>query len=166
MSGDTLSRWWQAREARERQVSLAGAVVVALLLGWAFVWHPLSLARASLQTRLATQKQDLAYMQRAAVELRALQARGSHGQARREGKSLLALTDASARDAGLGPALKRVEPLDDKRVRVEFAAAGFDALAAWLQGLQRDYGIRADDVSIDRGAGDGVVDARLTVQEP
>lgn len=161
-----LAAWWQAREAQERRVLVVGGIVVALMLAWAFVWYPLGQAQARLATRLAVQQQDLAFMQRAGTELASLRNKGGTTRATRGGQSLLALADASARKAGLGATLKRIEPIDEHRVRLEFAGAGFDSLAAWLDGLQRDYGIATEDVSIDRSAGDGIVTARLTLQEP
>ena len=166
MNFAVLRHWWQSREARERRVLVLGGVLLGVMLAWAFAWYPLGRAQATLATRLETQRQDLDFMQRAESELSALREQGGANGAERGGKSLLALVDATARASELGVALKRIEPIDDRRVRVEFADAGFDQLAAWLDGLQRDYGIAAEDVSIDRGAGEGVVDARLTVQEP
>lgn len=161
-----VKAWWRAREPRERQILGIGGVLLVLMLGWAFVWFPLDRAVQSLATRLQTQQRDLAYMQRAKAELLHLRAEGGKGRVQRGGQSLLALTDASARKAKLGPALKRIEPLDEKRVRMEFSGAGFDALAAWLDDLQHHYGIVTLDASISRAGSDGVVDARLTVQEP
>ncbi|MDN5925106.1 MAG: type II secretion system protein M, partial [Xanthomonadales bacterium] len=113
-----------------------------------------------------SQQQNLDFMHQAQTELKALGARDQHGDAQRKGKSLLALADASARSAQLGAQIKRIEPLDQKRVRIEFARVDFDVLAGWLQGLQRSYGIRAQDVSITRVQGIGLVNAHLTLQEP
>lgn len=166
MNASAVKTWWQQRERREQQVLLGGAALCALLLGWALVWYPLTRARHDLGVRLVTQQQDLRFMQDAAGQLRGLAQKDRQGHASREGKSLLALADASARDAGLGPTLKRIEPLDDKRVRIEFAASDFDVLSAWLQGLNREYGVRPGDVSIDRASGEGQVNARLTLVEP
>lgn len=161
-----LQKWWRDREPRERQVLLTGAVVCALLLGWALVWHPLANADHSLRGRLSTQQQNLDFMRHAQGQIKALGVRDQHGNAQRKGQSLLALADSSARAARLGGQIKRIDPLDQKRVRIEFARVGFDVLAGWLQGLQRSYGIHAEDVSIDRVQGIGLVNAHITLQEP
>lgn len=161
-----LQSWWRDRELRERKVLLAGAVLCALLLGWALVWHPLSQARHSLRERLGTQQHNLDFMRSAQGQIKALGARDKHGDALRKGQSLLALADSSARAAKLDGQIKRIDPLDQKRVRIEFARVDFDVLAGWLQGLQRGYGIHAEDVSIDRVQGIGLVNAHITLQEP
>ncbi len=56
------------------------------------------------------------------------QLRDSSAAAARDGRSLLALVDATARASGVGEALLRVEPVSAAQVRVYFEGAGFDAL--------------------------------------
>ena len=84
----------------------------------------------------------------------------------RQGKSLFALADVTARGAGLATALKRVEPTGPKSVRVSFETANFDALIGWIDGLARDYGVQATDLSADRVEGVGLVNARVALEEP
>ena len=166
MNLESLHKLWRAREPREQRVLASGALVCVLLLGWALVWHPLERARQDLDARLQARQQDLAFLQQARSQLQQLQSRDQKSGASRQGKSLLALADASARKAGLGPNIQRLEPLDDKRIRLEYKAADFDVLMGWLADLNRRYGIRADDVSVDRASGNGQVNARLTLGEP
>ncbi len=161
-----IAAWWQAREPRERRVLATGAVVLALLLGWALVWHPLAQSRAALRTRVAAQRADLAAMQDDAARATALKKFGVRAKVERQGRSLLALADSSARGSALGDAFKRAEPLGPKSVRVTFENASFDALADWLDGLARDFGVRATDLSADRAGGSGRVNARVTLEEP
>lgn len=166
MKREQLIALWRSREPRERQVLAIGAVVCVALLAWALVWHPLTRAQQDLDARLSARQQDLAFMRQAEAQLESLRQTSQQGGVSREGRSLLALADASAREAGLGPRLTRIEPLDGKRIRLELKTADFDVLVGWLADLQRRYGIQANDVSIDRAAGDGQVNARLTLGEP
>jgi general secretion pathway protein M len=161
-----LREWWQARDARERRILCVGAGVSALLLGWALVWQPLSVSRANLRARVAAQRVDLATMRAGAARVAELRGLGVRSKAERQGKSLLALADASARGQQLGNALKRVEPLGPKSVRVSLEGASFDAIAEWLDGLARDFGVTATEFSADRIEGVGLVNARVTLEEP
>jgi general secretion pathway protein M len=161
-----LREWWEAREAREQRVLAVGGGVVALVLGWALVWHPLAAARDSLQARVAAQRLDYAEMREAAARAGTLRGQGARAKVERQGKSLLALADASARGNQLGNALKRVEPLGPKSVRVSLEGASFDAVMDWLDGLARDFGVSATDFSADRTEGVGLVNARVTLEEP
>ncbi len=166
MNRASLRHAWDAREPREQRILAGGAVICVLLLGWALIWHPLSRARQDLLAQLSARQQDLAFLQQAEPQLKNLRQRDQTGGARRQGQSLLALADASARKAGLGPKIRRIEPLDNKRIRLEYKAADFDVLMAWLSDLKRHYGISADDLSLDRAAGTGQVNVRLTLSEP
>ncbi|MFI4970566.1 MAG: type II secretion system protein GspM, partial [Lysobacterales bacterium] len=100
-----------------------------------------------------------------AAEIEQLRSTGTRSRADRQGKSLLALADASARGAGLESALKRVEPVGARSVRVSFEAANFDALVQWIEGLSMSYGVEANDLSTDRADGIGLVNARVTLQD-
>ncbi len=157
--------WWNRLQPRERRMVAFGAVACVLLLGWAFVWHPLARARADLHARVERQREDVAWMRSVAGQASELHAQGAHGHAERQGKSLLALADVTARAAGLSGALKRVEPTGGNSVRVNFEVASFDMLADWLTQLTRDYGVRVTDFSTDKVEGLGLVNARVTLED-
>lgn len=161
-----IGAWWHGLSERDRRVLLIGAPIVFVLLAWSFVWYPLARARDQLQVRVERERSDLAWMQQAAAEAANLRAKGARGQVDRQGKSLFALADVTARGAGLAAALKRVEPSGPKSVRVSFETANFDALIGWVDALGRDYGVQATDFSADRVAGIGLVNARVVLEEP
>ncbi|MBK9657279.1 MAG: type II secretion system protein M [Rhodanobacteraceae bacterium] len=79
-------------------------------------------------------------------------------------RSLFALIDSSARDAGLMSAQTRIEPLGEDRVRVSMDGVSFDQLAAWLENLDRSEGVDINEWSVDRALVPGVVNASMTLQ--
>lgn len=160
-----IGAWWQGLAANERRMLKIGAVVVAALLAWALIWHPLAAKRIELRQDVENQRRDLAYVRMAAAELHKQHAAGTRSLADRQGKSLLALADATARGGGLEGALKRVEPVGAKSVRVTFDGASFDALVGWIEALSTTYGVEASDLSADRAEGIGLVNARVTLQD-
>jgi len=157
---------WDALAPREQQVLGGGAVVVALLLAWAFVWHPFALARERLAQRVTADRSALAWMRGAQGDVQGLSKNGARGSGDRQGKSLLALADVSARGAGLASAHMRVEPTGARSVRVTFEGVNFDALVSWVEALARDYGVQATDLSTDKVEGLGLVNARVTLEDP
>ena len=161
-----IAAWWQKQSERDRRVLAVGATIVALLLAWAFVWYPLARARAQLESRVEHERADLAWMRQAGGEVQALRAKGARGQVDRQGKSLFALADVTARGAGLATALKRVEPTGPRSVRASFEGANFDALIGWVDALARDYAVQTTDFSADRVEGIGLVNARVVLEEP
>lgn len=161
-----MKAWWSALAERDRRMLGIGTIVVALLLFWALWFDPLRATRQGLVVSVAQAEADLVYMQAASQQLAALQSGGTATVFDRGGRSLLALVDASAREAQLANAMKRVEPVSEGRVAVWFEAASFDAVALWLEQLQNRFGIRAEEFSVSRGAIAGVVDARIVLVDP
>ncbi len=160
-----IAAWWNGLQARERQMIAIGAIACVLLLGWAFVWHPLARARADLHARVDRERADVAWMRASSAQAGELHAQGARSHVERQGKSLLALADVTARSSGLSGALKRVEPTGGNSVRVSFEVANFDMLVDWLAQLSRDYGVRVSDLSADKVEGLGLVNARVTLED-
>lgn len=161
-----MTRWWRSLSARDQRILRFGGWIGAALLFWAFLWDPTQTARRELQPQLAQAEADLAYMHGAAEQLSSLRSGGTATVFDRAGRSLLALADASAREARLGHAVKRIEPVSSGRVNVWLEAAEFDQVALWLEQLQSAYGIRVDEYSLQRTLGDGKIDGRVSLVEP
>lgn len=158
-----MKTWWQGLAARERVVVSAGAAIVALLLGWALVWDPLAAERARLAAAVRQAEADLAWMREAVPRLVARRAAGGAVGADRAGRSLPALADASLREAGLAAHLARLEPLGEGRVSLAFTGVGFDPWIVWLEGFAPRYGIRVEELVVERAGAPGVVDARIVL---
>lgn len=161
-----IQAWWKQRDAREQKILLIGGALTLVLLVWALVWYPLQRSRAELRVRVEAQRIDLEQMRSDASRVGLLRGQGARAKVERQGKSLLALADATARGAQLANEIKRVEPVGSKSVRVSFEGASFDAVSDWLEGLARDFGVVATDFSADRAEGNGRVNARVTLEEP
>ncbi len=161
---EQIAAYWQGLQPRERVVLAVGGVVVLLLFSYFLVWQPIVNARAEMQQEVQQQRALLEWMKSAAAEAKSL--RGVDGQRVKGlgGQSLLSLVDQSAKEQGLGSAMKRVEP-DGKQVRIWFEAASFDQLIGWLEKLALKNGVRVVNVTIDRTDKPGRVDARLRVAE-
>lgn len=160
-----IKAWWSALAQKERRLIGAGGAIAGLLLGWALLWHPLAERRGALLQSIDAQRRDLAFVRVGAAEIERLRSTGTRARGDRQGRSLLALADATARSDGLEGALKRVEPVGASSVRVSFEKANFDALVTWIEGLSRTYGVEAGDLSADRADGVGLVNARVTLQD-
>lgn len=161
---NAVPAWWRARARRERIALLAGALVLAILLTWAFVWKPLADARHALREgnqRLAADLQGM----RALAARAAPTVAGEDAARDRAGQSLLALADAGLRESGLAGGLVRIEPAGSGRVRLRLESVAFDPLADWLQSLRRRYGVRVAEFAVTRTDA-GRVDANLLIEDP
>lgn len=159
----SLAARYQSLAPRERRALLLGATALLLVLAYLLAWEPLLRSRDAWRVRVAAAETDLAWMRAVAPRVQAA-AGTAPATAAPDGRSLLARVDASARDAGLGTALLRVEPIAAGQVRVTFEQAGFDALMHWLETLAAAQGVRVTELSAQRADGVGLVDARVSLQ--
>lgn len=160
-----IAAWWQGLALQERRVLVLGALIAAVLLGWAFAWHPLAQRRDDLRQQVANARASLATVRAGVADAAERGKAAKRAGGERAGRSLLALADATARAGGLGDALKRVEPAGSANVKVGFEDVRFDALVAWIEALANDYGIETVDLSVDRGNANGLANARVTLQD-
>lgn len=160
---NALQRFWQGRAPRERAMLVRGGVALVLIVLWFGAWEPLRDARNTWRERVATADADIAWMRAVAPQVASRAASSPAGT--RDTRSLLARADASARDAGLGGALLRVEPVSQGQVRVYFEDVDFDALMRWVETLSERHGTRVSEMGVQRAAGVGRVDARLSLEE-
>lgn len=158
-----MKAWWAERAPREQMILGGGGVAAVIILVWLLAWEPLASDAAALKRSIAQQEEDLAWMREAAGEVIALRSQGGSSVAGLQGRSLLAVVDQSARQAGLGGALKRVEPEGSDKVRVRFEGVAFDSLILWLSQINNQFGVSAAQVSVEPDAEAGRVTARLTL---
>lgn len=156
--------WWDGLQKRERLILGAGVGLAIVLLAWGLIWQPLGRERTRLGEEVEVQRRELALV-RAVAAIPSSAANPAAVKLDRQGKSLLALVDASAREANLESQLKRVEPIGSRSVRASFEFASFDGVIGWLESLARSYGVHVTDLSVDRAEGNGLVSARITLED-
>ncbi|MFQ5487022.1 MAG: type II secretion system protein GspM [Gammaproteobacteria bacterium] len=149
---------------RERRWVLGGGALLLALLIYTLGWLPFSREVARLQNIVSEQRALAAWMEQAAREARRLRGLSTGSTENRGRRSLLALADQTAKQAGLGNAIKRVEPEGQDKVHIRLEQAPFDDLTAWLEKLQLGHQVRIVSITIDRQALPGLVDVRLTLE--
>jgi general secretion pathway protein M len=161
---DQFNAWWNARLPRERQVLAVGAAAVVLALFYSIVWQPVHQARARAESDLRDTRTFANRLESIAVEVE--RARGSGAAAETRNLSLLSAVGQAAQRPELGgKAPSRIEPEGEKEVKIWFDDVAFDALLAWLQQLQSQYGIVVSAAELER-KGEGVVTVRLSLARP
>ncbi len=158
-----MKAWWETLSARERLWVIGGLGLTLALLCYALVWEPFRASQRQLQQRAAEQRADLIWMRQAAREVKRLSAAAGTSPAS-DGRSLLTLVDQTARAAGLASALKRVAPQGEDKLSAQLDGVEFDKLIPWLGSLERDHRIVIVNLSVDRTAVAGLVNARVILQ--
>jgi general secretion pathway protein M len=161
-----MKAWLAGLEPRERMLVLVAMGVLVLLLVYAVLLQPFYNQHGKLRSSVAEQHETLQWMQQNAATVRQLQGSGQTASTGLAGRSLLSVADASARSAGLGPALKRVEPEGSSGVRVWMDGAVFDSVIGWLDSMGSQYGVDIESVTFEQSGAGGRVNVRLTLQAP
>ena len=159
-----MKQWFEGLEFRERIMLLSGAAALAVFLFYVLVWQPVHSGYDRLKSNISEQRTTAIWMQESAVRVNQLKsASRTSGQGLGK-RSLLAVTDSTARAGGLAASLKRIEPEGSSGVRVWLEGASFDHFVTWLDLLSNSHGINPDSVSMERNETAGQVNVRLTLQ--
>lgn len=159
-----MREWLAGLEFRERLLVIVATIVLALFLLFVLVLKPLHASYNNLRTNVAEQRVSAVWMEQSASQVKQLQgSRGARVQGL-GGRSLLSVTDSTARAGGLETALERVEPEGSNGVRVWLKNAAFDDLVKWLAQLDAVHGVFVDSLTLERNESAGRVDTRLTLQ--
>ncbi len=156
-----LRAWYAGLQQREQRVVAIGGVVVAVLILVLGILLPLQSSVSSAIKSNETKREDLAWMQVHAPEIRA-----AGGQLPAStGEAPVVLVDRVGREAGLAGSLRGTQP-NGTGVRVQLEAAPFDVLITWLATLDERYGLAIESITVDRAARPGVVNASITFTPP
>ena len=156
-----LRAWYAGLQQREQRVVAIGGVALAVLILVLGILMPLQSAVSSAVKRNETKREDLAWMQVNAPEIRA----AGNQLAGDTGEAPVVLVDRVAREAGLASALRGTQP-NGTGVRVQLEAAPFDTLVTWLATLDERFGLAIESITADRAARPGVVNASITFTQP
>ena len=158
-----MKAWLASLEPRERLLLYATVALLGVILLYLIVIHPLHSRYDQLVSSVEEQRATLQWMQQSAAKVRQLRSISPAAAAGLGGRSLLSVTDSSARAADLGPALKRVEPEGSNGVRVWLDNAAFDSFIGWLDVMASRYGADVDAITLERAEAVGRINARVTL---
>lgn len=148
------------RDQRALQVLGIAVFLFIMIFG---VWRPAHQFHLRGARDLAQAQDLVAWMHAHEADARQLAKNGEQGgPSVVDSRSLLTTVTTSAQKSGL--VLQRFEPSGERGMRVWLQDVPFTSLAAWLEQLDRQYGIKVDQASIDRGENPGLITARLTLK--
>lgn len=159
-----MKAWFASLEANERRMLIIAAPLLLIMLLYVGVWEPLVNKVDDLRVSTAEQESLLTWMRGAAQEVKQLRGRSGQRAKPASGQSLLSLVDRTAKSARLGPALKRVQPDGEQKVRVWLEAASFDDVVRWLTSLETRHGVRVASSVFQALEATGRVDVRLVFE--
>lgn len=154
-----MKEWFLSREPRERLLLAVGAAAAAVIIGWGFVWLPLSAGVEQLDSRVEARSRLLVEAQSAAAIIPDTASRP------RAQQSLLVLVDGTARNHGVAQALTRRQPNEaGNEIDVTVQAAPFDALVGWLATLESEHVVSVASATIRATQEPGVVSGQVVLR--
>jgi len=151
---DPLRAAWDTRNPRERIALGLGALVLALLLLYAFVWEPLRAEQKRLRQSLPLLRAQAAQFAADAAEARRLR---SVAQAQPDRSSTRASLEALAERAGVRASIKSITEVSGGRVQVALDPLAYEALVRWFGELARGTGFAVETLQLRPGAAPGTV---------
>jgi general secretion pathway protein M len=152
--------WLDTLSARERNLVYVAGGLLALAVVYLVLVMPFQVSGKKMAARVEKKSADLAWMQASAPQ--AMTAAGIAQSA--GGESLVVLVARTAREAGLGDAVRDQSPDGNAGLRLRLEAASFDTLMTWLASLQQQYGVTIESATIDAAA-PGLVNATLSLKQ-
>ena len=156
-----MKEWLNNLQARERNLILGAALILAALLLYLLLWEPVSKKVTSLKGSVSAQQTQLVWMQQASREVRTLQKNPASGPVGNQGTSLIRAVETSAKETGMRSSVTRMEPQGSDKITVELRGAEFDGLVDWIGILTHQYGASVNQFSATKTDAQGRVDARF-----
>jgi general secretion pathway protein M len=155
--GSFSPRAFAGLSERDRRLLLCGAAAAVLLLVFGLI-VPLNHSVTRERARLLGKRNDLAWVQNAAMQLR-----DAPQPPAASGESLLVIIDRSARESGLAGALAGSEPGAAGSLSIRLEKANFEKLVIWLARLSQQNGVLVDSATIDKAGAPGIVNAAIVL---
>ncbi len=157
-----MKDWFATLQPRERLILMAAALLLVPLLIYLLIWEPVSKEVGSLRTSVNAGQQQVAWLQQASSEARALQASGN-AVTPASNVSLITAVETSAAERNLRSYLKRIEPQGSNKISIDIDDAAFDDIIHWISELQTRYGATVAQFNASRSDQPGRVQARLVI---
>lgn len=159
-----MKAWFMSLSLREKYMVQAASTVVLIFMFYLLIWQPISSSYERNKKNVANAVETIAWMKSAALQVKQLRGSGELGDHPQGKQFVLGMIDKTAKNAGLGGVLKRVQPEGETGVRVWFENAAFDELIKWLATLQSEHGLIVNEINVDKTESNGRVNVRVFLE--
>jgi len=161
-----LKQWFNSLPQKERWMVSGTGLLIFVTLFYLIIWEPVHVGLQTEQQKQQTQREILLWMQQAASEVKTLRASGGRSTVRDKNKPITLVIEQSINNAGLKPAVNKIESSGNNGARVTLNEASFNQILVWLNTLATHNGIQVVSANIERGSKPGRTNARLSFERP
>ncbi|WP_245555265.1 type II secretion system protein GspM [Hahella ganghwensis] len=156
------STWFYSLPSRDQASLKWLALAAGLFLIYMLIWVPVQSNLDSAKAAADQNYRDLVWMKENEGKARAIaKNQSSRPKADLSGQSLLSTISSSAQRFKIE--LQRFEPRGDDKVNVWLDKVSFNQMMLWVGDLESKFGVKAEQVNIDKSDQPGEVKARLSL---
>lgn len=161
-----LKQWYYSLPPKEQWMVSGAGILIFITLFYLIIWEPAHLSLETEQQKQQSQQEILLWMQQAEIEVKTLRKSGSRSTIRDSNKPTTLVIEQSIQNAGLKPAVSKIESSGNNGARVTLNNASFNQILVWLNTLSTHNGIQVVSANIERASNPGRVNTRLTFERP
>ncbi len=159
-----LKEYFNGLEARERNLVIVAAVMLAVALPYQFIWKPFTEGLDDARIRVQAQRKQLITMKQQAREIRKLRGVGSIDV--QPGKQFLNnLINTAAKRNGLANSLN-IKSDSENNLRISMDNVPFDNVMNWLDQLVTRGGVVVRKLTVDRQPTPGRINVTVYLEVP
>jgi general secretion pathway protein M len=162
MTPNRLRQFWNERAPRERVLLAGGAVALAFVALYLFLWEPGLAASRRLSATLPKLRAQVELMRAQQAEIAALRKNAGTSARSGGGGDLKMLLQSSVTRAPFQKSVQRIDASSAERATLTVAAADFDEWMRWTLEAQRETGARLERCKITALPEPGMVRAEAT----
>lgn len=148
---ESVLKWWNGMQQRERWVLIVGALVVSLLIFYQLIWFPWHRAIGNMQQSLVAQRKTLVWMQQQADLLEKSGGAVPAAQLKGGDQSLMSVIDQTAKASRVRDAIQQLTPRQNNtQVSVVLESVSFNNWVKWVGVLESQYGVTILQLSAER----------------
>lgn len=160
-----MKQWYNNLTHSEQRLLRMGSVIIGIVLFWVLLYQPMVKHINQQVTIKNNLQQQLAEMK--SVNLASINNTGQQKTTLPPNTTFSSWVDQQLSQIGLQQMVNRTEPIDNNTLTVWLNNAAFDQVVDWLQSIQQQYGIVADQIDVnvtDRSI--GLTNIRMRLVKP
>jgi len=154
---------WLNLSLREKQVLIAGGVIVILFLLYTLTWSPLINNNNRLRTRIQHSQNTLRWMQNADQHIQHLLESAQKKNHSFTG-SVLSILQTEINKSELAPYVTQLQQVENDSVQFNLRKVSFDQLIIFLTSLWEKYHVIVSQITVTPTGAPGEVNADVIVQ--
>lgn len=120
-----LKQWFYSLPPKEQRLVTGTGIFIMIILFYLIIWEPVHQGLETEQQKQQSQQEILIWMQQAAIEAETLKASGINSTVRDKDKPVTLVIEQTIKNAGLKPAVTKIESSGTDGARVTLNEASF-----------------------------------------